>query len=132
MSRQDWKSFIKCLYSIAFRVSLRLDLWFHLGIPANTTFREKMRNFSFVFRRLFSVISQYFRKNEWSKKCKNEAKFRKFLIFRKYFSEFFSQKFLRNMQPWFLKILSFYAKKDWSKIFAKNAKSSRSNRQNTA
>ena len=61
-----------------------------IGFPANETFREKMRKFSFAFRKLF-------RENKYGE---NETKFREILIFfafrklRKYFRKM--RKFREN------------------------------------
>ena len=42
----------------------------YVGLPANETFRKKMQKFSFVFRKLFRVISHVFAKMNEAKNAK--------------------------------------------------------------
>ena len=82
-----------------------------VGFPWNEKFREKMRNFSYVFRKLFHEISHFFDKLNEAKNAKR--------------SEIFFLRIMRNFFPkfrlfwWiFAKLLQFFA----SKQNAKNAK----------
>ena len=70
---------------------------FQIGFPANETFRKKMQKFSFVFRKLFRVISHVFAKMNEAKNAK-KANFAN--IFVEYATCFLKKK---NLIPYFLR-----------------------------